>query len=196
MPSVARRLLSAVPDTLTASLYMWCWLAPTAWYPKLTSDLGLAMLMQFFLFHFTALAGHFILAAQGVLARLIVTLVALAFYLPVGGAFAYAYGGRGAMFIVCWLLLSQVGAGIWASASEAGRQRQLIAWGNAGACYVLGCFAALMLPVPQLGLAARSTYLWDSFWKLPPWEVMAWGVFCFGGLALTHLFPARATARS
>lgn len=178
------RLASAAPDLALAGLFLWCWRSPMAWRPTLASELGMMMLMEFFVIH----AGVFFFAAGGVA----VLLVLLALYLAVGGAFAYFHGGWWPVVAFGALLASQaVTASVFLGRGPAtfAKKRQFFYWGQGAACYILLGFVALMLPMPRLGFgsAAGRGYFWDSWWRIPPHEVMAWGFLAFGALGLIKL---------
>jgi|GEM_PF-3845254 len=42
--NLRRRVLIALPDAVAAALYLWCWIAPLAWQPKLVALLVLVLL--------------------------------------------------------------------------------------------------------------------------------------------------------
>jgi len=45
--NLRRRVLIALPDAVAAALYLWCWIAPLAWQPKLVALLVLVLLIEF-----------------------------------------------------------------------------------------------------------------------------------------------------
>jgi hypothetical protein len=184
--SLPARLASAAPDLALAGLFLWCWRSPVAWRPTLASELGILMLMEFFAIH----AGifFFFFAAGGVF----VLLVLLAVYLAVGGAFIYFHGGWWPALALGWLLASQaISAAVLGGRGPAtfAKKRQFFYWSQGAACYILLGAVAVMLPMPRMGFASPHArgYVWDSWWRLPPHEVMAWGFLAFGALGLIKL---------
>jgi hypothetical protein len=176
-----RRLGSALPDLLLAGLFLWCWMRPGSWRPTLVSELGLLMLMEFFVVH----SSVFLVAAgsAGTGARLTTAAVVMLFYIPVAGAFAWWHGGWWPVLGFAALLTSRVAtmlAGQGSDAFEAKRGRYY--WANAGGWYIFAALLAiLLLPLPKLGFTLRADYVWDRFWSIPPHEVMAWGFLYFAG---------------
>jgi hypothetical protein len=189
----ANRLAGAAPDLALAALFLWCWIAPTAWRPTLASELGVLMLMEFFAIH----SGFFLAGAgpapgESVGAKsFVIMMIVLAFYLPVGGAFMYFHGGWWPALALAWLLLSRVTSVlVGRGPGEFEKKRQTFYWANGGAYYILSALLVLLLvPVPRLGFGSPRWhgYVWDSGWRIQPHEVMAWGFLSFGALALTKL---------
>lgn len=182
-----RRLGAAFPDIALAALFLWCWIAPHAWRPTLAGELGLMLLMEFFALH----SSVFLVAGSGeggTGAKIMVAFFVMLFYIPVAGAFAWWHGGWWPVLAFVWLLGSRVATMLSGQGSDAFEEmRGRYYWGTAGAFYIIGAFAALLLPMPRLGFDWKTSYQWPAFWRIPPWEVMAWGVLYFGALGLAKL---------
>jgi hypothetical protein len=188
--SLERRMVSAAPDLAMSSLFLWCWMAPAAWRPTLASELGLLMLMEFFALHSgTFLGGAVPIQQAGISTRIVTSAIVFAFYLPIAGAFAYFHGGWWPFLAFSWLLLSRVvsaAAGAGSGSSEAKRMR--FYWGVSGSFYVLMAIPTIVvLPMPRLGFDSARGVFWDTWWNLRPYEVMAWGFFYFGAVAVVKL---------
>lgn len=181
-----RRLASALPDFLSAGLFLWCWMAPGAWRPALVSELGLLMLMEFFVLH----SSMFLVMGSGeggVAAKLTLAFFVMLFYIPVAGAFVWWHGGWWPMLGFAWLLTTKVAgmlAGQGSAPFEAKRGR--FYWGSAAGYYVAFAFIAVLLPMPKLGFNGKAPYAWDAFWNISPQAVMAWGFLYFGALGVTR----------
>jgi hypothetical protein len=176
------RLASAAPDLALAGMFLWCWHSPMAWRPTLASDLGILMLIEFFAIH----SGFFILGASA----FGIALVAAAFYVVVGGAFVYFHGGWSPVVALTWLLLSQViSVRVMRGPDDFARKRQIFHWANGGGGYILFLIVVVLVPLPRLGFGRPSGqgYVWDSWWSIPPHEVMAWGLLTFGAIGITKL---------
>jgi hypothetical protein len=183
--SLPARLASAAPDLALAGVFLWCWRSPVAWRPTLASELAVVMLMEFFVIH----AGIFFFAAAG---SLVFLLVLLAFYLAIGGAYIYFHGGWWPAVALGWLLASQaITASVLGGRGPVtfAKKRQFFYWGQGAAAYILLGMVALVLPMPRLGFgsARGQGYVWDSWWRVQPHEVMAWGFLAFGALGLIKL---------
>jgi hypothetical protein len=177
---LGRRLGSALPDLFLAALFLWCWMKPGAWRASLPADLGLLMLMEFFVIH----SSIFLVAAGGAGsagARLTTIALVVFFYMPVAGAFAWWHGGWWPVLGFAALLTSRVAtmlAGQGNDAFEAKRGQYY--WVNAGGAYILAALLAiLLLPLPELGFKFSMPQGWGQTWKVKPHEVMAWGFLYF-----------------
>lgn len=183
------RIAAAVPDLAMAVLFLWCWLAPTAWRPTLASELGQLMLMEFFVMHSGMfLGGTASVQQEGIGTRLVTAMIVTAFYVPVAGAFAYVHGGWTPFLGFGWLLMMRVLSMLAAQgAGEFESKRQRFYWANGGAFYILAVMAALLLPLPQLGFRGADGVFWDKWWSVSPKEMIAWGFLYFAALAVTKL---------
>jgi hypothetical protein len=188
---IERRLGMAMFDLVMAGAFLWCWLSPSAWRPTLTGELGLLMLMEFFTLH----SAMFLVGGSsegGASMKLATAFFVMLFYIPVAGAFALWHGGWWPALAFAWLLASRVAtmlAGQGASAYES--KRAAYYWGAAGGYYILFAMVALLLPMPELGLAG-GLHGWAGFWAIPPQDVMAWGFLYFGALGMTKLLEKPA----
>lgn len=185
--STAERLVSSLPELLTALLFLFCWMAPRAWRPTLTMELGTVMLMEFFVMHssfiFIALSSN---EQAGLGSKLGALSAAAAFYLPVAGAFAWFNGGWWPLLAFAWLFLMRAVTVLQASGSGAfERKRQRFHWAAAVGFYVLAAFATMIPPMPRFGYLLGSVP-WTG-WNVAPQNVMAWGVCYFGAIALLRL---------
>ena len=180
-----RRLGSAIPDLLMAGLFLWCWLKPGAWRPTLAADLGLLMLMEFFVVH----ASIFLAAGGSTGHRFSTATFVVLFYVPVAGAFAWWHGGWWPVFGFLALLGSRIAtmlAGKGSDDFETRRGRYY--WAQGAAMYIVFAMIALWwLPMPELGFKTSTTHVWQKFWLVRPYEVIAWGFFYFGGQAVLKL---------
>jgi hypothetical protein len=183
-----RRLGMALLDLLMAAVFLWCWLNPGAWRPTLAQELGLIMLMEFFVIHSSVfLAAGSGEGASGAKATL--GFIVMLFYLPVAGAFAWWHGGGWwPILAFAWLLSSRVAAMLAGHGSDAFEsKRARYYWATGGGLYVMCGFAAIFLPIPQLGFHRHGQFVWEGFWTIPPQDVMAWGFLYFGLQALLKL---------
>jgi hypothetical protein len=184
---LANRIGSALPDLVMAGLFLWCWLSPLAWHPKLASELGSLVLMLFFTMH----SSIFLTAASGGPQdsgrRLVGALIMLAFYLPVAGAFAYFHGGWTPFAGFAWLLLANVATMLAARGPDDFQSRRMrFYWGSAAGYYILAGLAIAVLPLPQLGFRNASVD-WPVWWSIDRQNVVAWGLLYFGAMGVTKL---------
>ena len=183
-----RRLGMALLDFLMAAVFLWCWLNPGAWRPTLAQELGLIILMEFFVIHSSA----FLSAGSGEGAsgaKITLAFIVMLFYIPVAGAFAWWHGGGWwPILAFAWLLSSRVAAMLAGQGSDAFEsKRARYYWGTGGGLYILCGFAVVLLPIPKLGFHRYGQFVWEGFWTIPPQDVMAWGFLYFGLNALVKL---------
>jgi hypothetical protein len=185
--SLERRLGMALFDLVMAGVFLWCWISPAAWRPTLAADLGLLMLMEFFVIHSSMfLVGGSSEGGSGV--KITLAFVVMLFYVPVAGAFAWWHGGWWPALAFAWLLASRVATMLAGQGSDAyASRRARYYWANAGGCYIAFVFVALVLPMPRLGFGWKAQYEWAGYWNIPPQDVMAWGFLYFAAQGLTKL---------
>ena len=183
------RFSSAAPDMAVAALFLWCWLAPTAWRPTLASELGGLLLMEFFALHSAMFLGGMVSVQQeSVGVRLVTAAMVLAFYIPVAGAFAYFHSGWSAFLGFGWLLLTRVVCMLAGQGSGEFESRRIRFYWGAGVSYYVFCImVVLFLPLPQAGFRNATGLVWEKWWAIGPVTVIAWGFFYFASLALTKL---------
>ena len=185
--SFERRLGMALLDLLMAGIFLWCWIKPGAWRPTLAQELGLIMLMEFFVIH----SSVFLAAGSGEGgsgAKITLAFFVMLFYIPIAGAFAWFHGGGWwPILAFAWLLSSRVAVMLAGQGGDAfASKRARYYWGQGGALYILCLLAVVFLPTPKLGFHWQSYYPFEG-WKIPPQDVMAWGFLYFGLQALMKL---------
>jgi hypothetical protein len=185
--SLERRLGMALFDLMMAGVFLWCWISPGAWRPTLASDLGLLMLMEFFVIH----SSMFLVGGSsegGTGTKITLAFVVMLFYVPVAGAFAWWHGGWWPALAFAWLLASRVATMLAGQGSDAyASRRARYYWACGGGYYIAFVFVALVLPMPKLGFNWKAQYEWASFWSIPPQDVMAWGFLYFAAQGLAKL---------
>lgn len=186
---LGNRISSAAPDIVMTAMFLWCWLAPTAWRPTLASELGLLLIMEFFALHSSMFLGGMVpMQRESAGVRLVTAMIVMAFYIPVAGGFAYFHGGWTPVLGFAWLLLSRVVCMLAGQGSaEFESKRMRFYWGAAVSYYVLGVMLVLFLPLPKLGFRGVTDLFWDKWWAISPVKVIAWGFFYFASQAATKL---------
>lgn len=184
------RLLSALPDAVTAGGCFVVWIAPFALGPNAVKMVLLMMLMEFILVHAT---GFFtVIAAPDATrpARRIAMLAALSlFYMLFVGVWAYVFHAWWPVIVFVWLVVGKVG---WIYANPRGREdetgRQMVAWAYSVAAYLGGVFGGLFLPLPRLGLddatVASLHIAMKGEWMEHPHTAIAGAVIYYTALAL------------
>lgn len=196
---------AAVPDALTAGLFLAVWLDPFVFGPLSVKTAMLTMLVEFFLIHAT---GFFTVlihqpAMMPRLQRWAVIGGLCGFYVLMIGGFAWSFGEWWPLLAFAWLV---VGKFLWMRLDgPAGDDRMMFlmaAWAASVAAYLLACVATVVPDVPTLGMPLS---LQPSFglgeesgglWIDEPHRVVAMGVLYFALLATGKLLVALRARRT
>lgn len=189
---------AALPDGITAGMFVAVWLSPFALGELSVKTALLVMLLEFFLIHatgfFTAIGGSPKVPRA---TRMLSMLGLTSFYLVMVGAFAWSFGEAWPVLAFLWLA---VGKAVWAwgtrpGASDAAHASAMAAWGGSVVAYIFGAFFTILLPMPRLGMTEA---LQDGFglvggglWIEQPHRVVAFGAIYFALLCIGKLVAAR-----
>ncbi len=187
MPIVLHRLFAALPDSISAVVFLAAWLFPLRWGNALVSNLLLVMLLEFIVVHSSGFLGMTVLDGSASRSRKVLAVLGFGvFYLCFVLAFAFIFQRTWAIWAFSWLLLSKL-ATIWFEPSTAESTRQQQLWALSAVCYVLGAFATTLLPLPRLGLTSEVVSQLglpgSGLWVEQPHKVVAFGLLYFGLLA-------------
>ncbi len=183
------RLLSALPDVVTACCCLIVWIAPRALGSDAVKSVLLMMMMEFILVHAT---GFFTLVASpdGTLpTRRIAMLAGLSlFYMLFVGVWAYVFHVWWPVIVFLWLVVGKVG---WIYANPRDRSnetgRQMVAWAFSVVAYLGGVFGGLFLPLPRLGFddatVASLHIAMKGEWMEHPHTAIAGAVIYYTALA-------------
>ena len=196
--TLARRAAIALPDAGAAGLYLWCWIAPRAWQPKLVALLVLALLIEFVVIQAGPFIGTIVYGDKMGLdrhRRLKSAAILGAVYLLFAGLAAVSFDAWFPFLIFVWLLGVKVFAALLGRDPAAtGREREMTLWILSVSYYFVAMFATMFLPVPALGITEhgeayglRGQYEWANF----PNKAIATGFVYFCALALTRMFARR-----
>lgn len=196
--SFARRLVSALPDAAAAGIYLWCWIAPLAWQPKLVALLVLVLLIEFVVIQAGPFIGTVVYGtAMGLDQRRRVRTATVlgAVYLGFAGFAALSFDAWFPFFIFAWLFAAKVFAATCARDPAAtGRDREMTIWILSVSFYFVAVFFTMFVPVPMFGITEdgavyglRGQYEWANF----PYKPIATGFIYFCALATTRLLLRR-----
>jgi hypothetical protein len=184
--SVARALV-ALPDAITASVFLVLWVAPFAFGESGVRNGMLLMLVEFILIHATAMMGGTVESREGRGAKIRVLLGFGLLYALFIGAFAFAFREWWPVYAFLWLLLSKVQRLFGAVDNEEARWRRHSDWALTCMLYLGGVFATLFLPLPRLGISREIQpqlgLEGSGEWVDNPHIVIAFGALYFGALA-------------
>lgn len=180
------RLFAAMPDAITAGVFLSAWIAPGVVGPERIKNLMLTMLIEFIVVHSSGFYGG-IMAMRDTsrLQREFALLGLAAFYLIFVVAFSLGFGSTWPIWAFVWLLGSRFVHLWFAPASDnAATTRLMMLWAVSVAAYVLGAIATVLLPLPALGITPdviTALHLSGSGeWIERPYTVLAFGTLYFG----------------
>lgn len=184
------RLGAALPDTVTACVFIFAWFAPLA-VDGLVRNLALVMIVEFLLIHATGFYTAFILGGGRSARQKLGILAGLtAFYLLFIAVWSLIFGEWWPLLIFGWLLVGKLQ---WLRTPAAEREKTLfpamLVWAASVAFYVLAVILGLILPVPHFGITPEIVPVLEmggeGEWLERPQTVMASGVIYFSLLAFS-----------
>lgn len=200
LPQRLAAFLAAVPDFAIAGLALATWIDPArigekkvAWF------LGL-MLLEFIVVHSSAFLGSVALSDAPKADRVKKALALSAFYTVFAAAFALGMMQWWPLWAF-WALSANRMLGILLGQAPTGRERELVmaGWAVGALCYLVGVFATVVLPLPELGVdrSMLGGIAEDSggLWVDEPHRVVAFAVLYFTLTGLYTLFSHRWTPR-
>lgn len=199
------RAASALPDAVTAAVFLLLWAAPFALGESGVRNAMLMMLVEFVLVHASGFLGGFVLGDDTARGKRLMILVGFGlFYLMFIGAFVLAFREWWPLAAFAWLLAGKFAVVIGGGGNEAQRARMMAGWALAAVFYLVGVFATAFLPLPRLGLQAELLpalgLKGEGVWIEEPHRVIAFGAFYFGISAWSKwrgwLLPASAKTRA
>lgn len=199
------RYLAALPDAITAALFVAAWTTPALLGPRYVANLMLVMLIEFIVMHSSGFYAGLAASDASRLKRLAALCALTAFYATFIAAFALVFASAWPLLAFGWLFVSRF-AHIWTHPVESGAetQRAMLQWVASAVTYVLGAILTVMLPLPHFGITAEfiaSMHLTGSGeWIERPYTVLAFGALYFAMQAWVKYAstpaarPARAVA--
>ncbi len=187
-----QRLANALPDAVTAGIFLSAWIAPLAWRETLVAELMLVMLVEFVLIHSAPFLGSIILASGEPLKKRIKSFAGFTvLYSVFIAGFALDFKSWWPVIAFTWLISAKLVPLLTGMEhSERDTQRMRGYWGVSVGFYLLAAFATLFLPVPEFGIVQHGSAYGipgSGEWVSRPYIVIAAGFLYFGSLALTKL---------
>lgn len=191
------RALSALPDSVSATLFAWLWMFPLAFGPQGVRNAMLVMLVEFVLIHSTAFLGAAAFAPNASRLRKVGLLGAFgALYLVFIAAFASAFNAWWPFLAFGWLLLGKLRVIFDGRNADGGGAAAT--WAMSALAYLFAVFATLFLPLPRIGLdeamLSRLQLPGSGAWIDEPHRVIAAGTLYFGLLAWSKWRNVREAA--
>ena len=187
-PVWSRGLLAA-HDAITASVFLWLWIAPLSLGPDGVAQAMLVMLVEFILIHASAFLGGIAFSTTRSRASRLrsLALVALAYLLFVA-AWAWVFRAWWPFLAFGWLLAGKLGVALDRRRPAPERHARMQAdWALTTVLYLGGIFATAIAALPRLGLTpavqARLELPGSGLWVDEPHRVIAFGALYFGLLA-------------
>lgn len=188
----SQRFLHALPDAITAGIFLYAWIAPLAWRKTLVAELMLVMLVEFILIHSAPFLGNIVLASNlPMQKRLKLFLVFAFFYSLFIGSFAVGFQSWLPVIAFAWLISAKLVSLVTdREHAERDKQRMRGYWAVSAGFYLLAVFVPLFLPVPELGITRHGSAYGipgGGEWVSNPHTVISAGFLYFGLLAATKL---------
>jgi len=148
-----QRLLAALPDAMTAGVFLTAWVTPMRLGPDYVRDLTLVVAMEFIVIH----SSIFYAVIAGVEARRrtrVAWIVGLSsLYLVLVFGFAIQYHSSWPLFAFAWLFVSRF-LHVWIipTSGDAGGARMVKLWAVSVVTYLAAGFAVNLIPLPSLGM--------------------------------------------
>jgi hypothetical protein len=186
MRNILPRLFVAMPDAITAAVFLIAWIAPNLVGPDRVSNLTLTMVMEFIVMHSSAFYAG--LAASNDMSRAkraaILTGLSAVYLIFIVG-FSLILHSFWPMFAFAWLFGSRF-MHIWTHPAQSGGEttRMIQLWVVSALSYIFGAIATVLLPLPAFGITPAfivSMHLnGGGEWVERPYTVLAFGMFYFG----------------
>jgi len=178
------RLIAALPDAITAGVYLTAWVEPSIPGPATIKNLMLTMLIEFIVIHSSGFYAGIAAVDLGRAKRLALLSGLSAFYLLFIVVFAYAFDSTWPIFAFAWLFLCRF-FHLWIRPAQSEQETlgSMGLWAASVATYVLGAIATVALPLPALGVTpdfVATLHLPGSGeWIERPYTVLAFGTLYF-----------------
>jgi hypothetical protein len=200
-----QRLLAALPDAITAAVFLTAWVAPTRFGPDYVRNLTLVMAMEFIVIHSSVF--YAVIAGVDVArAKRIAWLAGLSsIYLVFVFGFAIEYKSSWPVLAFAWLFVSRFLHVLLNPVSrEVEAKRMVNMWAVSVVAYLFGAFTVNLVTVPELGMTSAfvSSMMqsgstgWSSG---GPHTTLAFGSIYFSILALAKFAisgPEKSAARA
>ncbi len=181
--------LVALPDCITATVYLLTWFSPFLFGLKAVKYLMLLMLVEFIMVHSGGFLGSIFLDEKLTQARKSMSLIGMGFfYLLFIGAFAFIFEAMWPVYSFLWLLIAKL-LGIWLSKKQSthARESQVRLWGVSVMAYLFAVFFTTLLWLPKFGITATRVSEFGipgkGLWVEQPHTVIAAGFIYFALLA-------------
>ncbi len=193
-----RVFVAALPDAISASVFLYAWFFPLR-HQGLVTALLLVMLIEFLAIHSGALLGNVVRSRGN---RTLRTKQIAAFSLLYGlfiAAFSYAFTAWWPIVWFVWLLASKLFA-IWFDQHGSDRGERQRSYGIlvlSMCLYLGGVMLTLLLPWPRFGLTEEVVgqlgfdATTSGIWVEQPHRLIAFGFVYFVGLAFGRGWQAR-----
>jgi len=151
-----QRLLAALPDVITAAVFLIAWVAPTRLGPEYVRDLTLVMAIEFIVIH----SSVFYAVIAGVNAKRSKRIAWLSglscLYLVFVFGFSIQYKSSWPIFAFGWLFVSRF-MHLWTSPvpSDVEGVRMVKLWAVSVVAYLAGAFVTILVPLPPLGMTSQ-----------------------------------------
>jgi hypothetical protein len=199
MANAFAKLFAALPEAITAALFLIAWVAPSVLGTEYVPWLMLVMLVEFLVVHSSGFYAA-IIDADGITRgrRLLLLTGLTCLYLVFVFAFAVGFHSNWPIFAFGWLFASRF-IYIWTNPTHSSREstRTMGLWVDGAVSYVALIVFTAVVPMPSLGMTPEvvaSLHLTGKgVWIEQPQSVLAFGLFYFCAQSWAKYAIAAAT---
>lgn len=191
-PSWQGRISSALPDFITAAIFLITWVKPDTLGEYMVRNLMLVMLLEFLVVHCSGFFGGVVFSDEIPRLKRTLSIMGLGtIYLLFATGFSFVFSVWWPALAMLWLLLGKISS-IWFApvTPEQERTRQMAFWGISAFMYIIGIFATTLLPVPEFGVTAGGSDYdipGEGIWVDHPNKVIGFGALYFAALGYYKL---------
>ncbi|KAB2924103.1 MAG: hypothetical protein F9K22_07240 [Bacteroidetes bacterium] len=175
-------IVSGLPDLMLGITFLVTWIDPYALGDDMVPFLSMVMLLEFIIIHSSGFMTAFALRGGDKKKTLLIMAGLGAFYMLFAGAFAASFNSWWPVIAFGGLLLNRMLSVITGQAPE-GKETDfaMMQWASNVFFYLMSVFAAIMLPLPELGVTHEQMAHLDMSGEFvdEPHRMMAWGFLYF-----------------
>lgn len=184
-------IVSGLPDLLLAAAFLATWIDPYALGDDMVPFLFQVMLLEFIIIHSAGFMSGVMFSGLNKQRRLIALLLLGGFYMLFVAGFAVGFKSWWPVITFSGLLFNRM-LSVMLGQSPDGNEKQfaMAMWAVSVVFYLLSVFAAILAPLPMLGVSSEQLRHLDMSGEFvdEPHRLMAWGFLYFTLTGVFELF--------
>ena len=175
-------VISGIPDVVLAFAFLATWIDPFALGENMVPYLFQVMLLEFIIIHSSGFMSGVMFGGTDKKKKIMMMLALGGFYMLFAGGFALGFQSRWPVITFGGLLLNRM-LSVLLGQSPEGEEKEFAMkmWGANVLFYLLSVFAAIILPLPALGVSSDQLSHLDMSGEFvdEPHRMLAWGFLYF-----------------